>query len=125
MKIKNIGLAWVSTSNFSEAKKFFVDTLGLNVASGCEDYSWLELSGEEKGMLLGVAGASDECEVKPGNNAVVTFTVDNIEQAREELSQKGVKVDEIKEVPGHVKMCNIYFDGNVYQIVECLDTCQQ
>lgn len=125
MKIKNIGLAWVSTSNFNDAKKFFTETLGLTVDSGCDDYSWLELRGEEKGMLLGVAGVNDECEVKPGQNAVVTFTVDDIQASREELVQKGIKVGEIGEVPGHVKMCNVYYDGNVYQLVECLDACEK
>lgn len=54
-----------------------------------------------------------------GANVVVTFTVDNIEQPKEDFLNKGITVSEIMEVLGHVKLANFADeDGNSFQLAE-------
>lgn len=121
MAIKSIDLAWITVKDMKKAKSFFVETLGMEIAESNENYNWLELKGFKGGMTLGVAEAHDECsDEKPGSNAVVTLSVDDIVKTKKELELKGVKfVGEILEVPHHVKMVTFLdFDGNKFQLAE-------
>ena len=126
--IKNIGLAWISVTDLQQSKKFFTNVLGLQVSSDSAEHGWMELKAEGDSFLLGVAQVQDDkkegCEsVLPGQNAIVTMTVDDIVTAKAMLEQKEVKVlGDILEVPGHVKM--LLFadqDGNKFQLVQMLD----
>jgi predicted enzyme related to lactoylglutathione lyase len=124
MAIKRIDLAWITVSDIKKAQKFFVDTLGLGQENFTPEHNWLEVKGKLGGMGLGVGATADaESEhftMKPGQNAVVTFTVDDIVKTMKELQAKGVKfIDEIMEVPGHVKMVSfVDSDNNMFQLVE-------
>ncbi len=123
MKIKSMDMAWVIVADIKKAKKFFIDTLGLEIACCTDEHNWMELRGHDGGMALGVGECGPEdALVKPGQNAVVTMTVDDIEAARAELTQKGVVFkSEVIEIPGHVKM--IFFvdpDNNLYQLTQDL-----
>lgn len=124
MAVKKIGLSWIMASDISKSKKFFADILGLQIGEGSsEEYGWLELIGKDGGSYLGVGHCNeqDDCtDVNPGQNAVITFTVDNLEQSIEEFKAKGVEfIDEIVEIPGHVKMITFVDpDDNKFQLVE-------
>ncbi|MBA3751577.1 VOC family protein [Candidatus Dependentiae bacterium] len=123
MKVKNISLAWITTAHLAQAKEFFRDDLGLDVSCDTEDMGWLEFSTPSKeGMMLGVAQMKAEEMHKPGQNAVLTFTVENIEEAKQELESRGVTfVGAICEVPGHVKLASFLDkDKNMFQLVEDL-----
>jgi predicted enzyme related to lactoylglutathione lyase len=121
MTVKAINLAWVSVSNFKKSEKFFTDVVGLKIDSSNEDgYEWAELSGHEGGSVLGIGVNNDSNEpVKPGNNAVITFTVDDIIKKKAEMEKMGVVfIGDIIEIPGYVKMA--FFkdpDGNIFQLV--------
>jgi predicted enzyme related to lactoylglutathione lyase len=134
MKIKNISLAWVSTTDLKQAKNFFSDILGLKVSTASDEHGWLELHAKNDDFLLGVGEVKAEHDhssfaattqinpVKPGQNAVITFEVPNIELAKIELESKNVRVYDIVTIPGHVKMAFLQdFDGNFFQLVELLD----
>lgn len=122
MKIKNISLGWITTANLTGAKKFFVETLGLTVAQDSTDHGWLELQSDDDKFRLGIAQREEGLAIQPGQNAVITFTVANIEAVKAELEAKQIKVHEIVEVPGHVKMAFIQDnDGNYFQLVEMLN----
>lgn len=125
MKVKNIGLAWIATADITKAKDFFSNTLGLEVTADSQEHGWLEFKAAGSSFLLGVGEVKEESEnspVMPGYNAVVTFTVDNIEETKKELEAKQVDIYDIVEVPGHVKMAFMQdADGNVFQIVEMLE----
>ena len=124
MKIKNMSLAWVTVKDFAQAKKFFSETLGLTVSSEVEEYGWMELKAGEDSFLLGAGQCSSQNSIKPGQNAVLTLTVDDVIAAKNDLEKKGVCfVGEIIEVPGHVKMALFQDpDGNHFQLVEQLDS---
>ncbi len=123
MAIKRIDLAWVTVSDFERSKKFFVETLGLTVLCSEDEQGWLELVGEDGGAMLGVGKAAPDGADRPGQNGVITFTVDNIVKTKNHLEAHGVDfIGEIIEVPGHVKL--VFFtdpDGNKYQLVEDME----
>lgn len=122
MKVKNIGLAWICSSDLAKSKKFFLEDLGLELLEDAPDYNWMELSATDKAFILGVGGDDGFSPVKPGQNAVVTLTVEDIDAAKSELEAKGITVGEIVEVPGHVKMAFVQDpDGNYFHLTQKLD----
>jgi predicted enzyme related to lactoylglutathione lyase len=122
MAIKSIDLAWISTKDMKKAKAFFADKLGLKIISDSPEYGWMEFTGSECGASLGVGQDTKECDVKAGQNAIVTFTVDDIEKTKADLKAKGVTiVGDIMEVPGHVKLLYIKDeDGNLFHLAQPL-----
>lgn len=124
MAIKSMKLAWVTVADIKKAEHFFANVLGLKVTSGDSKYNWLEFSGAEEGLYLGVGQAhpKDPSCVNPGQNAVMTMTVDDIVKEKTRLEAKGVKfLGDIMEVPGHVKLATFTDpDGNKYQLVQDL-----
>jgi len=125
MKIKKIGLAWIATADIAKAKDFFANTLELEVSADSQEHGWLEFKAAGDSFLLGVGEVKEETEnspVMPGYNAVVTFTVDDLEATKKELEAKQVDIYDIIEVPGHVKMAFMQDpDGNVFQVVQMID----
>lgn len=134
MKIKNISLAWVSTTDLKQAKNFFNEILGLKISTEANEHGWLELHAKNDDFLLGVGeiktnqthssftASGQISPIQPGQNAVITFEVPNIEVAKAELESKNVRVYDIVTIPGHVKMAFLQdFDGNFFQLVELLD----
>lgn len=120
MAIKKISLCWISVSDSAKAKQFFHDTCGLEIADDASEHGWLEFVGEEGGMTLGVAIASEDKKETVGINAVVTLTVDDIVATKKQMEQKGVRfIGDIMEVPGHVKLATFVDpDNNTFQLVE-------
>ncbi len=115
-------LAWIVVNDFKQAVKFYTEVVGLKVKEIHEQYGWAELEGANGGARLGIAQAQGEPNVSPGANAVVTFTVDNIEQVRADFLKKGaVCIGDLQEIPGHVKMQLVRdADGNKFQLAEML-----
>lgn len=125
MKAKSIGLAWIIVKDFKKAIKFYTDVVGLKLKEMNEQWGWAELEGYDgEGMRLGIAQQrlKGEDPIEPGQNAVITFTVDNIEKAIQNMQKQGAAlVGQIEEVPGHVKMQSVRdIDGNFFQLVEML-----
>ncbi len=123
MKIKSMDLAWIVVKDLKQSVKFYTEQVGLKLMELNEDFGWAELQGEEGGVKLGLGQIHPSNEgIMPGNNAIVTLTVDSIEDSVAELKTKGAKlIGEIQEVPGHVKLQMVQDeDGNHFQLVECL-----
>lgn len=120
MAIKRVGLSWIGVKDMKKAKAFFVETLGLNIFEEQAEYGWLELQGTDKKQVFGVGLASPNSDMPAGVNAVVTFVVDNYDQAKQDLAKKGVNFfGEIANVPAVPRMvCFKDPDGNIFQLVE-------
>lgn len=124
VKVNRSDLSWIMVSDINKAKKFFTEVLDLEVRADTPEYGWIELVAKDGGMALGVGQFNPEygTQVKPGQNAVVTFTVDDIQAAKNEFIKKSVTLlGDITEVPGHVKM--LFFtdaDGNIFQVAQLL-----
>jgi predicted enzyme related to lactoylglutathione lyase len=123
--IKRSDLAWITVSDINKAKKFFTEVLGLELRADTPEYGWIELMPKEGGCALGVGQSNPEGDdVKPGSNAILTFTVDDINAMKAVLEKNNVTIlGDIVEVPGHVKM--LFFsdlDGNKFQIVQMIES---
>lgn len=122
MQVKEIGLSWIVVKNVKAAVEFYQKVVGLKLVEFNEEFGWAELEGYEGGARLGIAQENPQEKVKAGQNAVVTFTVSNLEKTKSEMLKKKVKLEgDVIEVPGHVKMQTIVDgDGNRFQICELL-----
>lgn len=122
MAIKAINLAWIVVKDLKKAVKFYTEVVGLKLTELDEKYGWAELSGHDGGALLGIAQKCDAEPMQPGQNAVVTFTVENLDKACLDLSKKGLKKKgDVLEVPGIVKLqMYVDHDNNHFQLVEQL-----
>lgn len=122
MKVKAIGLSWIVVKNIKQAVSYYTDVVGLKLVEFHEEFGWAELEGFEGGSRLGIAQETPKEQVSAGQNAVVTFTVENLENAKNKMVKKGAKCEgDVLEVPGHVKMQTVVdLDGNRFQIVELL-----
>lgn len=122
MAVKEIGLSWIVVNNFKEAVAYYRDVVGLKLMELNEEYGWAELEGHDGGSRLGIAQKNPNEKVLPGQNAVVTFTVSNLENSKVEMKKQGVNFEgETLEIPGHVKMQTVIDkDGNRFQLCELL-----
>lgn len=120
MSIKKMGMSWIVVSDFKKAVDFYTKTLGLKLNEMNEEYGWAEVAAEDGGSLLGIAKTNDVDAMAPGTNAVVTMSVDNIEEAKKDLQSKNVTmIGDVIEVPGIVKLQTFKDeDGNSLQLVE-------
>lgn len=120
MKVQEIGLSWIVVKDIKAAVKYYTDVVGLKLMEFNEQFGWAELEGYEGGSRLGIAQENPQENVRAGQNAVVTFTVTDINKAKAEMVKKGAQcIGEIVEVPGHVKMQTLSDkDGNCFQICE-------
>jgi predicted enzyme related to lactoylglutathione lyase len=122
MVVKDMKMSWISVSDLNKAKTFFKDILGLKIHQESPEFQWIEMQTDKGDAMLGLAGPYPHSPLAPGQNAIVTFTVENVQKTAAELAKKGVKLlGEIIEVPGEVKMQLFEdFDGNKFQLVELL-----
>ena len=120
MKPLGIHMVWVTVADFNQAKDFFGKTLGMTLAADSPEHSWAEFTTPE-GTAIGVSGNAEHSPVKPGDNAVICITVEDVVTSKQELEAQGVHCWDIHEVPGHVKMFFIQdASGNYYHVVQQL-----
>ncbi len=122
MKLLGYELSWIVVKNLEEAIKFYTQVIGFKLMSHEKKFGWAELS-SPKGAILGLAQENKEYHLKAGTNAVATFTVADILEARNHLKKNGVTlVGEVMEVPGHVKLQTFTDkDGNTFQLCETIE----
>ncbi len=122
MSAKSMNLAWIVVKDLKQAVKFYTEVVGLKLKDMHEQMGWAELEGVDGGARLGIAQAQQEPTVAAGSNAVVTFTVNDIEKVVETFLQKGAQcLGKIQEIPGHVKLQMVRdADGNCFQLAEML-----
>ncbi|MEX0961832.1 MAG: VOC family protein [Simkaniaceae bacterium] len=124
--VKGTFLSWIQVHDLIKAKKMFVDIIGLTLLEENENYGWLELGSVHGEPIIGISSVNqdkEECsqvEFNPGDNAIVSLTVDDTEEVKKKLENMGVSfVGEIIEIPGELKIANFLdLDNNRFQIVE-------
>jgi catechol 2,3-dioxygenase-like lactoylglutathione lyase family enzyme len=78
-----------AVDDLEKARKFYGETLGLNT----------EILDEENGLMsLHLAGGRDTLvyrkpDLQPGNYTILNFTVDDIDRAVDELTERGVSFE--------------------------------
>lgn len=121
MKAQGIYLSWITVKDIQKAIKFYTEVAGLTLKEYHEEYKWAELAGPG-GATLGIGQECPEFDAKAGANAVVTISVDDMDQAKNHFNKKGAKlIGDTIEIPGHVKMQTfVDHDGNTMQLVQTL-----
>lgn len=124
MPTKSMELAWIVVKDLKKAVDFYVNVVGLQLLELNEEFKWAELQGKEGGAKVGIGEMNEEGGFEAGENAFLTFTVDDIFQARSYVEAKGAQfIGEIEEIPGHVRMLMVMdLDGNRFQFVQKLDS---
>lgn len=87
----------VAVSNMPAAKAFYVDKLGLKVASDNrrnDDHWWVSLTSPEGGPSIVLTTYREN--MKPGTMKLY-FATSDVAAAHEELGSKGVRVNEVKD----------------------------
>ncbi|MBS0647847.1 MAG: VOC family protein [Verrucomicrobia bacterium] len=123
MKAKSMDLVWIVVKDFKKAIKFYTEIAGLKLLKVSEEHGWAELEGHEGGAMIGIAAEKPQNPYKAGQNGCLTFSVDDIEKAQEDLQKKGVQLlGGIQEIPGHVKLLLARdADGNHFQLAQMLE----
>ena len=113
----------IIVSDMPKAKDFYKDTLGLKVTTDYrqdDDHWWVSLTLPEGGVIITLTTFHEN--FKRGTMALY-FATGDIIAAHKELSEKGVKVNEVKDDlfgPGSgVKWFNVADpDGNLVHMVQ-------
>lgn len=126
---KSISLSCITVSDIKKAKHLFVDLLGLDLKDDNEFVGWMELAGkDDKTARLGVGVYREKAmdhdeDLKPGQNGIISFEVDNIVEAKKHLEANNIKFcGEIMEIPdevGEVKLALFKdSDGNRFFLAQ-------
>ncbi len=89
----------INVSDMSKAKAFYSDKLGLKVTTDFrqnDDNWWVSLTLPEGGATITLSRATGFENMKPGTMTLY-FETSDIATANKELSNKGVKVNEVKD----------------------------
>ena len=120
MLVKTMGLPWITVSDIKQAKHFYVNVMGFEVVEENMDVKWLEVKCGDS--VLGIWQTFDGSPDKPGQNAIITFTVDKIEDTKKVLESKDMKfVGDIAEIPGVFRVATyVDQDSNKFQLYQSL-----
>lgn len=106
------------TQDLDRAVKFYRDILGLELIRQ-EGPSWAEF--ETGTIRLALHGAIEGRPMETGG-ATAVFEVDDLDEARAALEEKGVEfLDHMGEVEGYARFASFLDpDGNTVQVIEYL-----
>jgi predicted enzyme related to lactoylglutathione lyase len=96
-----------SVNDISAAKTFYGETLGIKVSGGSEEYGLLTLH---------IAGDRDiliypKPDHTPATFTVLNFPVDDIEQAVDDLSERGVRFERYAQLDAEMDEKGIFRGG--------------
>jgi len=125
--IKSSKFSWFVVSDINKAEDFYFNKLGLILKQKMPEFNWLEVAPIDNSYLIGISAynknTGDHFMPKPGSGFIMTFDVENIEEAVKIYKEKNIKfLGDIQEIPGHVKMILAEDeDGNKFQICQHLN----
>jgi len=109
---KDINVCYVYVRDWAAAKAFYEQLLGWPEAFSSEEMGWTEwgLPGQAH---FAINRWDREGELPPAGPPILVLSVDDAFKAAEELRSKGIRCDEVREVPGVVTYGAFYDpDGN-------------
>jgi len=119
--LKRIGVVSVNVVNWTAAKEFYGETLGLPVAfDGGDEMGWCEF-GQAGQTTLSINLWRDATPPSREGGATPVFDVDDAHRTIEALRKKGVRCEDVVTIPGMVAYANFYDpEGNRFQIAQTL-----
>ena len=108
-----------SVKDLDASIAWFKDKLGFDEVFKAPEAGWAELSSSVGNVTIGL-GQNDQVDGAGGTTPV--FGVEDINVARAELEQSGVRFDgETQILPGMVKLATFFDpDGNTFMLAESL-----
>src|ERR1043165_8654870 len=94
--VNKLSMFTLSVGDMPKAKAFYADTLGLKVTKDYrqdDQHWWVTLTSADGGVSINLARYEEQI-MKPGTVALY-FKTSDLEAAHKELSQRGVKVNDI------------------------------
>jgi catechol 2,3-dioxygenase-like lactoylglutathione lyase family enzyme len=109
----------VNVSDLQRSIDWYREALGFDVEYRLDEIGWAELTTPFGAVTVGLSQTEDQ----RAGGTVPTFGVVDIEAARRHLESRGVKLDEIFDVQGMVKLMGFYDpDGNPWMLAETSET---
>ena len=109
----------VNVSDLQRSIDWYRDALGFDVEYRLDEIGWAELTTPFGAVNVGLSQTEDQ----RAGGTVPTFGVVDLEAARRHLESRGVKLDEIVDVQGMVKLMGFYDpDGNPWMLAETSET---
>jgi catechol 2,3-dioxygenase-like lactoylglutathione lyase family enzyme len=109
----------VNVSDLQRSIDWYREALGFDVEYRLDEIGWAELTTPFGAVNVGLS----QTEEQRAGGTVPTFGVVDIEAARRHLESRGVKLDEIFDVQGMVKLMGFYDpDGNPWMLAETSQT---
>lgn len=116
---RKMDVVWRNVTDWEAAKKFYGETLALPVAFMSEEAGWCEFGSEET-TKLAISRSETRHDPTRGNGTPV-FLVDDVRAAIANLQERGVKCDQVQEIPGLTILGTFYDpDGNPIQFAQTL-----
>ena len=121
--IDRVGRVAVPVRDQDRAIEFYTEKLGFSVDADIavdDNYRWVEVSPPGGGTTLAIVPPPDYARDRIGIDTNVILTTDDIDGAHDELSARGVDVDEVARMGDPVPPM-LFFrdqDGNTLLIVE-------
>lgn len=108
----------LNVTDIKVSMTWYQEVLGFELLYYMENLGWCELKSPVDKVNVGLS----QVEKMPsdGGNAVLTWGVKDIESARSELEERGVKFDgDIRNIEGMVKLATFYdIDGNCFMFYQ-------
>jgi len=118
-EIRDLNVVWYYVSNWERAKRFYGETLGLPVAFVDEKGGWIEYG--HALPHLAINRWDNPAGMPVNGGAVAVLTCPDVRATIERLRTKGVRCDEVEEIPGMVILGTFYDpDGNRLQLAQSL-----
>jgi predicted enzyme related to lactoylglutathione lyase len=116
MTVKRLDHVYYWTRDMARAVAFYRDVVGLSLVRQDGD-AWAEFDAGP--IRFALHGVVEGHPVQPGGGTAV-FEVDDLDEARRVLEERGVKFDEhVGEVPGYARFASFPDpDANTVQIIE-------
>lgn len=112
----------VPVADIERAKAFYVDGLGFSVdvdVQPAEGIRVVQLTPPGSACSIGMGTGLPAYEGTPGATRGLHLVVEDIEQARTELAQRGIEVGPVQDVGGGVKYASLTDpDGNTLTLQE-------
>ena len=108
----------LNVTDIKVSMTWYQEVLGFELLYYMKNLGWCELKSPVDKVNVGLS----QVEKMPsdGGNAVLTWGVKDIESARSELEERGVKFDgDIRNIEGMVKLATFYdIDGNCFMFYQ-------
>jgi predicted enzyme related to lactoylglutathione lyase len=108
----------VNVLDIQAAMSWYQEVLGFELLYYLEELGWAELKSPVPGVNVGLSQV--EKMPPPGGNAVLTWGVKDIEQAKGKLENREVQFDgDIRIIEGMVKLATLYDpNGNCFMLYQ-------